>query len=54
MPAALDGFKTSDIFNIFSGDVSEKSKFKSLNLIDIVGCDFRYQCIVRHAWPMHG
>ena len=33
MPAALDGFKHFKIFNIFSGDVSENSKFKSLNLI---------------------
>ena len=33
MPAALDGFKPFKIFNIFSGDVSENSKFKSLNLI---------------------
>ena len=31
MPAALDGFKPSKIFNIFS-DVSENSKFKYLNL----------------------
>ena len=33
MPAALDGFKLSKIFNIISGDISEKLKFKSLNLI---------------------
>ena len=32
MPAALDRFKPFKIFNIFS-DVSENSKFKSLNLI---------------------
>ena len=30
MPAALDGLKPFNIFNIFSGDVSEDSKFKSL------------------------
>ena len=30
MPAALNGFKPFNIFNIFSGDVSEHSKFKSL------------------------
>ena len=30
MPAALDGLKPFNIFNIFSGDVSEHSKFKSL------------------------
>ena len=33
MPAALDGFKTFKIFNIFSRDVSEHSYIKSLNLI---------------------
>ena len=26
MPAALDGFKSFKIFNIFSGDISENSK----------------------------
>ena len=31
MPSALDEFKPFKIFNIFSGDVSENSKFKSLN-----------------------
>ena len=30
MPAALDGFKPFNIFNIFLGDVSENSKFTSL------------------------
>ena len=29
VPAALDGFKPFNVFNIFSGDVSEDSKFKS-------------------------
>ena len=29
MPAALDGFKSLKILNIFSGDVFESSKFKS-------------------------
>ena len=29
-PTALDGLKPFNIFNIFSGDVSEHSKFKSL------------------------
>ena len=33
MPAALDGFKPFKIFNNFSGDVSENSKFMSLHLI---------------------
>ena len=33
MPAALDGFKTFKIFNIFSGDILENSKFESLNLL---------------------
>ena len=32
MPAALDGFKPFKIFNIFSGNVSENPKLKSLNL----------------------
>ena len=32
MSAALDQFKLFKIFNIFSGDVSANSKFKSLNL----------------------
>ena len=31
--AALHEFKPFKIFNIFSGDISENSKFKSLNLI---------------------
>ena len=35
MPAALDGFKPFKIFNIFSGDVSENSKFRFLNLISL-------------------
>ena len=30
MPAALDGFKPYKILNIFSGDVPESWKFKSL------------------------
>ena len=29
-PTALDGLKPFNIFNIFSGDVSEHSKYKSL------------------------
>ena len=29
-PAAIDGFKPFNIFNIFSGDVSENSNFKPL------------------------
>ena len=33
MPAALDGFKAFKIFNIFSGDILENSKFESLNLL---------------------
>ena len=33
MPAALYRFKPLKIFNIFSGGVSENSKFTSLNLI---------------------
>ena len=33
MPAALDAFKAFKPFNIFFGDVSENSKFKSLNLV---------------------
>ena len=33
MPAALDGFKPFNIFNIFLGDVSENSEFTSLCLM---------------------
>ena len=33
IPAALNGFKPFKILNIISGDISENSKFKFLNLI---------------------
>ena len=33
MPATLDEFKSFQVFIIFSGEVSENSKFKSLDLI---------------------